>query len=260
MRASAKLWVTVSVSAFLLAACTQPAAQVVHKGHQSYTAQDIGEGVHSARPNDRSGGAPGFHPEPASAATTESDAKLQSVAVADLPPPAAVKPAGRQESLAAVEKKEKTAPASVKNSPVASSFGDAPVTPAKQAWIWPVEGRVISNFGPKHGGQVNDGINISAALGEPVWAAAPGEVVYAGSKLKGYGNMVLIKHKGGHTSSYAHLGRITVAKYDRVKQGQIIGHVGATGDAKEPQLHFAIREGKAPVNPESLLPRDIAAR
>lgn len=138
---------------------------------------------------------------------------------------------------------------------------DAPVKPAAAApkatgagFMWPVSSRkILSGFGPKGGGKANDGIDIASAEGEPVWAAADGEVVYVGNEISGYGNMVLIKHAGGKTSAYAHLNRIAVDKYGRVKQGDIIGYVGTTGNVKEPQLHFAIRNGKEPVDPQKLL-------
>jgi murein DD-endopeptidase MepM/ murein hydrolase activator NlpD len=105
---------------------------------------------------------------------------------------------------------------------------------------------------------VNDGVNIASVEGEPVWAAADGEVVYVGNELKGYGNMVLIKHSGSKTTSYAHLNRATVDKYDRVKQGDIIGYVGSTGNVKSSQLHFAIRDGTKPVDPKKYLSTKVA--
>lgn len=134
---------------------------------------------------------------------------------------------------------------------------DAPK--AVSGFMWPVGSKkILSGFGPKGGGKVNDGINIASAEGEPVWAAADGEVVYSGNQIKGYGNMVLIKHPGGKTTSYAHLNRTAVDKYARVKQGDIIGYVGSTGNVNSPQLHFAIRDGKDPVDPQKYLKRDVA--
>jgi murein DD-endopeptidase MepM/ murein hydrolase activator NlpD len=166
----------------------------------------------------------------------------------------------------------KEAPAPAKAKPVEKVVvAEKTVEPAESAkpaqvakleskgFMWPVSGKkVISAFGPKGGGKVNDGINIASAEGEPVWAAADGEVVYAGNELKGYGNMVLVKHGGGKTTSYAHMSRINVDKYDRVKQGDIIGYVGKTGNVKAPQLHFAIRDGKDPVDPMKYLSRNVA--
>ncbi|MBY0408358.1 MAG: peptidoglycan DD-metalloendopeptidase family protein, partial [Rickettsiales bacterium] len=128
------------------------------------------------------------------------------------------------------------------------------------SFMWPVNSKkVISTFGPKGSGKANDGVNIASANGEPVWAAADGEVVYVGNELKGYGNMVLIKHSGDKSTTYAHLSRSAVDKYDRVKQGDIIGYVGSTGNVKEAQLHFAVRDGKSPVDPVKFLKQNVAS-
>lgn len=130
---------------------------------------------------------------------------------------------------------------------------------SQPGFIWPVNGRkIISGFGSKGPGKANDGINIAAGSGEPVWAVADGEVVYVGNELQGYGNMVLIKHAGNKTTTYAHLNRAAVDKYDRVKQGDIIGYVGSTGNVKDPQLHFAVRNGTSPVDPKKYLNTKVA--
>lgn len=127
-------------------------------------------------------------------------------------------------------------------------------------FIWPVNSKkVVSSFGPKGKGKANDGVNIASANGEPVWAAADGEIVYAGNELAGYGNMVLIKHEGDRSTSYAHLSRIIVDKYERVKQGDIIGYVGSSGNAKSSQLHFAVRDGKTPVDPVKFMKQTVAS-
>ncbi len=149
---------------------------------------------------------------------------------------------------------------SAKPAPVTASVVQKAAKAEPIAFMWPVSGKkVISAFGPKGGGKTNDGINIASSEGEPVWASADGEVVYVGNELQGYGNMVLIKHPGNKTTAYAHLSRAIVDKYDRVKQGDIIGYVGATGNVKEPQLHFAIRDGKDPVDPAKYLSRSVAS-
>lgn len=118
---------------------------------------------------------------------------------------------------------------------------------------WPVRGRVISDFGPKDGGLYNDGINIAAAAGTPVQAARQGRVVYAGNELRGYGNLVLVRHDDGLVSAYAHLGDIRVTRDQTLAQGDIIGTVGKSGIAGPPQLHFEIRRGSDPVNPGKYL-------
>ncbi len=126
-------------------------------------------------------------------------------------------------------------------------------------FMWPVGSKkVISSFGPKAGGQVNTGINIALAEGEPIWAAADGEVIFVGNEGKSFGNMVILKHSAGKSTTYAHMSRATVDKYDRVKQGDIIGYVGTTGSVSQPQLHFAIRDGKDAIDPQKFLPNKLA--
>lgn len=118
---------------------------------------------------------------------------------------------------------------------------------------WPVRGRVISGFGPKPGGQQNEGINVSVPEGTSVKAAEDGVVAYAGSELKGYGNLVLIKHSDGWVTAYAHNSELDVKKGDTVKRGQIIAKAGQTGSVTSPQVHFEIRKGSQPVDPSSHL-------
>lgn len=121
-------------------------------------------------------------------------------------------------------------------------------------FIWPVSGRVLKGFGPSADGQRNDGVNISAAKGADVRAAATGEVVYAGSELAGFGNLVLIRHPGGWVTAYAHADAILVAEGELVKQGQVIATAGSTGNVASPQVHFELRKGKEPVDPALYLP------
>lgn len=118
---------------------------------------------------------------------------------------------------------------------------------------WPVRGRVISGFGPKPGGQQNEGINVSVPEGTSVKAAEDGVVAYAGSELKGYGNLVLIKHSDGWVTAYAHNSELDVKKGDTVKRGQVIAKAGQTGSVTSPQVHFEIRKGSQPVDPSSHL-------
>ncbi|WP_421783576.1 peptidoglycan DD-metalloendopeptidase family protein [Kiloniella litopenaei] len=120
-------------------------------------------------------------------------------------------------------------------------------------FLRPVKGKVISSFGPKEGGIHNDGINISARRGTPVKAAENGVVVYAGSELKGFGQMLLIKHSDGWVTAYAHTDQLLVGRGQRVKRGQDIAKVGSTGNVSKPQLHFEIRKGSQAVNPNKLL-------
>ncbi len=114
---------------------------------------------------------------------------------------------------------------------------------------WPVRGRIISKFGIKRDGARNDGINLSVPAGTEVRAADSGVVAYAGNELKGYGNLVLIRHKDKWVTAYAHNSRILVRRGQRIKRGQIISRAGKTGSVSQPQLHFELRRGDKPVNP-----------
>jgi murein DD-endopeptidase MepM/ murein hydrolase activator NlpD len=114
---------------------------------------------------------------------------------------------------------------------------------------WPVRGRIIAGFGPKPTGQQNDGINIAVPEGTPIKAADDGTVAYAGNELKGYGNLVLIRHANGYVTAYAHASELMVKRGDTVKRGQIIAKSGQTGNVNSPQLHFEVRKGATPVDP-----------
>ncbi|MCB9965927.1 MAG: LysM peptidoglycan-binding domain-containing M23 family metallopeptidase [Rhodospirillales bacterium] len=129
----------------------------------------------------------------------------------------------------------------------------ASATPSRHGFIRPVKGQVISAYGPKGNGLHNDGINIAAARGTPVQAVSDGTVVYAGSGLKGYGNLVLIKHQNRYLSAYGHLEKITIKKGDTIRIGQSIGTVGTSGQVKTPQLHFEIRKGTEAIDPEKVI-------
>lgn len=120
-------------------------------------------------------------------------------------------------------------------------------------FLWPVRGDILSSFGAKDGGLHNDGINIKTRRGEPVKAADAGVVVYADDGLKGYGNLILIRHQGGWVTAYAHNDKILVKRGDSVKRGDVISWAGVTGDVAEAQLHFEIRKGTRAVNPISYL-------
>jgi murein DD-endopeptidase MepM/ murein hydrolase activator NlpD len=114
---------------------------------------------------------------------------------------------------------------------------------------WPVSGRVITDFGASKG----TGINIEAPEGAAVRAAENGQVIYVGSGVEGYGNLILIRHPNGYVSAYAHLKDMTVGKGDVVNRGDNIGSTGMTGGVSRPQLHFELRKGATPVDPVPLL-------
>jgi murein DD-endopeptidase MepM/ murein hydrolase activator NlpD len=114
---------------------------------------------------------------------------------------------------------------------------------------WPVRGRVIAGFGGRPDGTHNDGINLSVPLGTDVHAAEGGVVAYAGSELRGYGNLILLRHDNGWVTAYAHNDELLVNRGDKIKRGQVIGKAGKTGTVDQPQVHFELRQGSKPVDP-----------
>lgn len=252
-------------SAILLSACTQAGVDVVMKGNQYF-----GKGSQYANARPASQPEEVFEPtfeEPTYETSANVDvissspiAAPETVAVAELAAPEPQSLSANE--LAPLEVAPVEAPSmepviaqSIEEKPVLAPLSSA----SSSGFIWPVQGKVVSHFGPKKNGLVNDGINIAASEGEPIWAASTGEVVYSGNELKGYGNMVIIRHAKGYMTAYAHASDVLVTKGDRIAQGDLIGYVGSTGSVNKPQLHFGIREGKSPVNPEELLPRRLAS-
>ncbi|MBE9504864.1 MAG: peptidoglycan DD-metalloendopeptidase family protein [Proteobacteria bacterium] len=124
---------------------------------------------------------------------------------------------------------------------------------AKGAFQWPLQGDVFSKFGNTNG-EVHDGIDIRAGIGDEIRASAGGRVIYSGNDIKSYGHMVIIKHEGRFSSVYAHNKKNLVEKGSFIKEGEVIALVGDSGISNGPSLHFEIREGKKAVNPLSYLP------
>lgn len=120
-------------------------------------------------------------------------------------------------------------------------------------FAWPVKGKIISDFGVSNQGRHNDGINIASTKETFFKASENGVVAYAGNKLKGFGNLLLIKHTDGWVTAYAHADSLSVKRGDNVKKGQVIGKIGSTGNVKNPQLHFEIRQGTKALNPNDYL-------
>jgi len=127
------------------------------------------------------------------------------------------------------------------------------------AFRWPARGRVINNFGAKVNGSPSDGIDLAVPEGTQVRAADDGVVAYAGNELKGYGNLVLVRHSNGFVTAYANGSELLVKRNDQVHKGQVILKSGQTGNAATPQLHFEIRKNSAPVDPVQFLPADKTA-
>ena len=113
-------------------------------------------------------------------------------------------------------------------------------------------GKTIATFS-EAGDNANKGLDLAGKTGDPVLAAAAGKVVYAGSGLRGYGNLVIVKHDSTYLSAYAHNSKILVKEGDSVSRGQKIAEVGSS-DADQPKLHFEIRKLGKPVDPLALLP------
>lgn len=176
-------------------------------------------------------------------------AKEPAVVPLDGPPPAAAEaapapapqPPPGERSVAEEARHEAASPPPAAASPPATHPGRFP---------WPVRGHVVSGYG---GAGKNDGINIAAPLGSPIRAIEGGEVAYAGNELKGYGNLILVKHGDGLISAYAHCEELLVKKGEHVSAGQVIAKVGATGGVSQPQLHFELRRGQKPVDPKDFL-------
>jgi len=126
-------------------------------------------------------------------------------------------------------------------------------TGALPTFRWPVRGKVITSYGAKTNGKSNDGINLAVPEGTPVKAAEDGVVAYSGNELKGYGNLVLVRHSNGYVTAYAHASELMVKRGDTIKRGQIIAKSGQSGEVGSPQLHFEIRKGSSPVDPLQFL-------
>jgi len=118
---------------------------------------------------------------------------------------------------------------------------------------WPVRGRVITSYGAKTNGKANDGINVAVPEGTPIKAAEDGVVAYSGNELKGYGNLVLVRHSNGYVTAYAHASELMVKRGETIKRGQTIAKSGQSGEVGSPQLHFEIRKGSSPVDPLQFL-------
>jgi murein DD-endopeptidase MepM/ murein hydrolase activator NlpD len=130
----------------------------------------------------------------------------------------------------------------------------APPPPrAARRFGWPLQGKLLSGFGAKGGGRYNDGINIAAGPGSIIRSAENGIVAYAGNELRGYGNLLLVRHADGWISAYAHIGDFLVRRGQVVKRGQPIGRVGSSGAVNRPQLHFELRRGRRAVDPRRYL-------
>jgi murein DD-endopeptidase MepM/ murein hydrolase activator NlpD len=200
-------------------------------------------------------------PQPATPPPAAASATQEVIPLDGPPPKEASAPPPRPASPQAALTPPQTIPLGPA-SPASPAVTPAPLTlPQPQAnaavpggrFPWPVRGRVLASYGNTPGGGHNDGINIAAPRGTPVRSIDAGTVAYAGNEVKGYGNIVLIKHANGWISAYAHLDDVTVKPGDTITSGEVIAKVGDSGGVAEPQLHFELRRGKQPVDPKEFL-------
>jgi murein DD-endopeptidase MepM/ murein hydrolase activator NlpD len=175
--------------------------------------------------------------------TSQEVAPGEDVAIADTP---AKKPA-------ALALPKETAVEPVAQAPVATDAG------SNLALRWPLRGKIISGYGAKPNGLKNEGINIAVPEGTNIQAAEGGVVAYAGNELKGYGNLVLVRHPGGYVTAYAHASQLMVKRGDIVKRGDVIAKAGQTGAVQSPQLHFEVRKGATALDPNKFLASSTAS-
>lgn len=191
-------------------------------------------------------------------ATTSSD--QPSVVATPVPPPAAAAPAGQPSPAGASPVQLPSAPARPPRPAAPEPSAAPPSGRSSGAFLWPVRGQLLASYGSRADGTHNDGINIAAPRGAAVQAADAGIVAYTGNELRGYGNLILIKHPNGWISAYAHCDLMLVKRGQKVARGQVIARVGSTGNVSDPQLHFELRRGNHPVDPrEFLAPLPTAA-
>jgi murein DD-endopeptidase MepM/ murein hydrolase activator NlpD len=191
------------------------------------------------------------------AKTAAAASVAQPVAVAAAQPAVASAPATKMAAATAVP------PQAAHLAQATTKIEDAPAaeTPVKASeatgalptFRWPVRGKVITAYGAKANGKANDGINLAVPEGTPIKAAEDGVVAYSGNELKGYGNLVLVRHSNGYVTAYAHASELLVKRGDTIKRGQTIAKSGQSGEVGSPQLHFEIRKGSSPVDPLQFL-------
>lgn len=140
-----------------------------------------------------------------------------------------------------------------KTQPSSTTTSSQPTQQSNALFSWPVRGDIIKKFGKQANGDYSDAIHIKAPLNTPILAAGDGEIAYAGNELKGYGNIIIVKHNNGWLSIYGYCDTMKVKVKDKVSKGQTIGTVGQTGDISEPQLYFSIRKGRVVMDPMKYL-------
>ena len=168
------------------------------------------------------------------------------------PPGSYTKTTQPKSSATAASKKKKSSSQVAKTTSTSASKKKS-VKPVKHDWIWPTKGKVIKMYSTKLGG--SKGIDIAGKLGQPVFAASAGKVVYSGNGLSGYGNLIIVKHSEQYLSAYAHNKKLFVKEGGMVKRGEKIAELGSSGTST-PKLHFEIRYNGKPVDPIKHLPKN----
>ncbi len=195
---------------------------------------------------------PAVRPQPQVQAQPAPQPQQQKVAAVRPEPTPGIKQAPKAQQVEPTANARVITPAAdpVPETPTGTTGNQSAAAPS---FRWPVRGKVITGFGPKSGGGQNDGINVAVPEGTAIKAAEDGVVAYAGNELKGYGNLVLVRHPNGFVTAYAHASELAVKKGETIKRGQVIGKAGATGNVSSPQLHFEVRKGATPVDPAQYL-------
>jgi murein DD-endopeptidase MepM/ murein hydrolase activator NlpD len=240
------------------AVAAMPAAATVHVVNQGDTLRSIAHRYHVsvaelARANNLDTGA---KLKLRSRLTVPTKAAAVPAAPAAAPQQAAMAPAAAPRlASAAPQQSARLAQASpaAEDGPTESTIKASETTGALPTFRWPVRGKVIAGYGAKTNGKANDGINLAVPEGTPIKAAEDGVVAYAGNELKGYGNLVLVRHSNGYVTAYAHASELLVKRGDTIKRGQVIAKSGQSGEVASPQLHFEIRKGSNPVDPLQFL-------
>lgn len=203
-------------------------------------------------------------PEAPKAEAPKAEVKTETAAaspeapkVLNAPPaetPAAAPAAAEASTPAPAEPEKKVAALDTKSANDASPGSDAKSGGTAAGRLrWPVQGRVISSFGPRPDGTHNDGVNLSVPLGTDVHAAEAGEVIYVGEELKAYGKLVLLRHDNGWVTAYAHNEELLVTRGKKVARGDVLAKAGKSGPVDQPQVHFELRQDSKAVDPTSFM-------
>jgi murein DD-endopeptidase MepM/ murein hydrolase activator NlpD len=192
-------------------------------------------------------------PSPQPASLSAPTPKPQPTTVAAPPTAQPVKAAADEKPVTVAA----YTPPATSQSDVAEKSTEVAALPPESTGVgrlrWPVQGRIVAQFGGGSGGKGNDGIDIAVPEGTSVRAAENGVVIYAGDGLKGFGNTVLVRHEDGLVTVYGHASQLKVKRGDQIKRGQELALSGMTGEADRPKLHFEVRKGTSPVNPMTYL-------